>query len=123
MNGIVSGKSEKPSGSLTFKKVAEFDLSTLSGYQSATLSLKDNGLAENGYVHIVSVSGRELIANVAMLGHSRDITYLFETNAQSSSYNITRSPRATYPPEEVSISSTTTTVNQFVKVFEIGILE
>lgn len=123
MNGIVSGKAEKPSGSLVFKKVAEYDLSTVSGYDSATLNLKNNGLAENGYVHIVSVSGKELFANVAMLGQSRDPTPFYDEVPNSSSYFMARSPRSEYPPEDVSIWSSTMPINQFVKVFEIGTLE
>ena len=123
MNGIVSGKAEKPSGSLVFKKVAECDLSTVSGYDSATLSLEDNGLAENGYVHIVSISGRELFVNVAMLGQSRDPTPFYEAVPNSSSYFMARSPRSEYPPVDVSVWSATMPINQLVKVFEIGTLE
>lgn len=121
MDGIVTGKVEKPSGSFIWKTYATADLSQ--SVKVVSIDLEPLGLGTNAYIKIETVTHKVMVINIPLLGHSRHASDFSEGSPDSMDLSIEKSPRNSSTPIDVTVSTWTTFLNNLLLSVEVGTFE
>lgn len=121
MDGIVTGKVEKPSGGFIWKTYATADLSQ--SVQGVTIDLEPLGLGTNAYIKIETVTHKVMVISIPLLGYSRHTSDFSEGSPDSVDLSISKAPRNSLTPIEVTVGTWTTSLNNLLLSVEVGTFE
>lgn len=121
MDGIVTGKVEKPSGSFIWKTYATADLSQ--SVKSVTIDLRFLGLGTNAYIKIETATHKVMIINIPLLGYSRYTSDFSEGSPDNMDLSVEKSPRSSFTATDVTVSTWTVSLNNLLLSVEVGTFE
>ncbi len=121
MDGIVTGKVEKPSGSLVWKTYATADLSK--NVTQVDIELKTLGLGTNAYIKIETITHKVMFINISLLGYSGNATMFSENTPTDFDFSVYQSPRRGSTPTSVGVNTWVSFLNTLILSVEVGTFE